>query len=229
MHYVFFKNLGVDLKSSDDDETATEEIVNEETAKTKDNELILGPIPLIRTSASTISDNLSGETGSDEDTQSGNHLDVGFKKATIMNKRLRSIQSLPYFSLRPASETDIFTIAGSARISMTPEIPSISYSVLPKHFEDTPTIEKYKESTSLYSIQTTNNVRAREFDFSMPRYFGKSDMIAKSVDNLSTNIKPLQATPKKIEKSKRLKVLRANLPPLSIHINKEKSKERNIE
>lgn len=146
-------------------------------------------------------------------------------KTPILNKRLRNIQSLPYFSFRPASETDIFTIAGNSlsQISMTPEIPSISYSNLPKNYEDTPTIEKYKESTSLYSIQTTN--RDIGFDFSMPRYYGKGDMIAQSVDNLTK----AQTPPKKTEKSKRLKLIRANLAPLSIHINKEKSRERNIE
>lgn len=110
-------------------------------------------------------------------------------------------------------------------ISMTPEIPSISYTTLPKNYDDTPTIEKYKESVSLYSIQTSNNERARELDFSMPRYYGKSDKITQSVDNLSHS-KPIRASPKKEEKSRRLKLIRANLPPLSIHINKEKSKEK---
>lgn len=81
----------------------------------------------------------------------------------------------------------------------------------------------------MYSIQTANIERAREFDFSMPRYFGKSDMIAQSVENLSTTGHRPQTTPKKVEISKRLKVLRANLPPLSIHINKERSKERKID
>lgn len=148
-----------------------------------------------------------------------------------MNKKLRAIQSLPHFPLqfRPVSENDIFMITGSSTmISMTPEIPSISYSNLPKNYVDTPTIEKYKESVSLYSIQTSNMERARNADFSMPRYFGRSDMVAQSVENLSTT-KPARASPKKVEKSKRLKLIRANLPPLSIHINKEKSRERNIE
>lgn len=193
------------------------------------NELILRPVPIIKTSASTLSDKLDDRNGNTDDEQASDRA-TAMKTAT-MDKRLRAIQSLPYFSFRPASETDIFTIAGSSRISMTPEIPSISYTTLPKHYEDTPTLEKYRESTSLYSIQTSNKERASDFDFSMPRYFGKSDLIAKSVDNLSTHSKPQAvAPPKKSEKSKRLKLLRANLAPLSIiHINKDKSRERNIE
>lgn len=183
---------------------------------------------MIKTSNATLSDKLESSTEAiREDEQHSNEASL---KTPVLNKRLRAIQSLPYFSFRPASETDIFTIAGSSRISMTPEIPSISYTTLPKHYEDTPTVEKYKESTSLYSIQTSNQERARDFDFSMPRYFGKGDLIAKSVDNLSTHSRPQTSTaPKKTEKSKRLKLLRANLPPLSIHINKEKSRERKIE
>lgn len=179
-----------------------------------DGELILRPmVPLVK--KSTNMDN-------DEYTTEPMPFDG---KTPILNKRLRNVQSVPYFSFRPASENDIFTIAGSSmsQISMTPDIPSISYSTLPKHYEETPTIEKYKEAVSLYSIQTSNTVRAAEFDFSMPRYFGKSDMIAQSADNLE------KTSPKKVEKSKRLKLIRANLPPLSIHISKEKSKEKNIE
>lgn len=208
----------IDINSNDDGQPS----------HTTNNELILRPTPIIhKTSASTLSDRNDAGSSSDmiEGEQSSND---STHKSPVLNKRLRAIQSLPYFSFRPASETDIFTIAGSSRISMTPEIPSISYTTLPKNYEDTPTLEKYKESTSLYSIQTSNMERARDFDFSMPRYFGKSDMIAKSVDDLATH-KPLTTPPKKPEKSKRLKLLRANLPPLSIHINKEKSKERKIE
>lgn len=186
--------------------------------------------PSVSIAKATSSDNMDGmESKDDHDTEDETTSNSVGTKTPILNKRLRTIQSLPYFSFRPASETDIFTIAGSSMISMTPEIPSISYTTLPKHYEDTPTIEKYKESVSLYSIQTSNMVRARETDFSMPRYFGKSDIIAQSVDNLSTTKPNVRTSPKKVEKSKRLKLLRANLPPLSIHINKEKSKERNIE
>lgn len=176
--------------------------------------------------AGTPSASSSKTDGEHEDTEEDEST-AGIR-TPILNKRLRNIQSLPYFSFRPASETDIFTIAGSSMISMTPEIPSISYTTLPKNYADTPTIEKYKESVSLYSIQTSNQERACDLDFTMPRYYGKGDIIAQSVDNLST-IKSRRASPKKVDKSKRLKLIRANLPPLSIHINKEKSKERNIE
>ncbi|XP_055296372.1 uncharacterized protein LOC129565454 isoform X2 [Sitodiplosis mosellana] len=216
---------GIELNSEEEQQGASKTASKSSRRDEKANELILRPVPIIRTNTpSTSSDNADGGVDSEEESSS-----VGIK-TPILNKRLRTIQSLPYFSFRPASETDIFTIAGSSNmISMTPEIPSISYTTLPKHFVDTPTIEKYKESVSLYSIQTSNKERATEADFTMPRYFGKGDMIAQSVENLSTT-KPGRASPsKKVEKSKRLKLLRANLPPLSIHINKEKSKERKIE
>lgn len=214
--------LGIELKSEDDqDASATR--TSPETEKT--NELILRPVPSFVMRAASVSS--ISASGDHEDTEEdSDHAGI---KTPILNKRLRTIQSLPYFSFRPASETDIFTIAGNSMISMTPEIPSISYTTLPKNYIDTPTIEKYKESVSLYSIQTANIERARETDFSMPRYYGKSEFIAQSVDNLSIMTKPARPLPKKPEKSKRLKLLRANLPPLSIHINKEKSKERNIE
>lgn len=214
----FFQFIGIDLNSEED---ASESSGKPSLEKDKTNELILRPIPSIETT-SVSSYKIGGEHDDTEEEESTDHVET---KTPILNKRLRTIQSLPYFSFRPASETDIFTIAGSSMISMTPEIPSISYTTLPKNFEDTPNIDKYKESVSLYSIQTTNKERARDLDFSMPRYYGKGDMIAQSVDNLSMT-KPARTSPKK---SKRLKLLRANLPPLSIHINKEKSKERNIE
>lgn len=215
--------IGIEL-NSEEEQGASGTVAKSSQENEKPNELILRPVPIFKTKTpSTSSDQVDGE--SEEESSIG-------IKTPILNKRLRTIQSLPYFSFRPASETDIFTIAGSSNmISMTPEIPSISYTTLPKNYEDTPTIEKYKESVSLYSIQTSNKERARETDFTMPRYFGKGDMIAQSVENLSTTSRPTtRASPiKKVEKSKRLKMLRANLPPLSIHINKEKSKEKKIE
>lgn len=187
------------------------------------HELVLRP-PIITTSGSD--DDVSYSDNDDENEIVVDGPRIPFvDMASSKDKRLRSVQSVPYFSFRPASENDIFTITDNSmtQISMTPEIPSISYSMLPKNYEDTPTIEKYKETVSLHSIQTSNKERANERDFSMPRYFGKADLIAQSADNLA------KTGPKKTEKSKRLKMLRANLPPLSIHINKEKSRERNIE
>lgn len=146
--------------------------------------------------------------------------------STPRNKILRSAKSVPHFNVRPAaSETDIFAITGSGNtISMTPEVPSISFSNLPKHYEDTPTIEKYRVSQSLYSIQTANAARAE--DYSMPRYFRKSAMITASSEVLSgtgTMTTPSASSsreevrrPEK-EKSKRLQMLRGALPPLLIH------------
>lgn len=147
--------------------------------------------------------------------------DSNYLKAPV--ERLRSVQSVPYFSFRPASDTDIFSISGSlSKISMTPEIPSISYSTLPKNYEDTPTIEKYKESQSLYSIQTANTAKAIETDYSMPRYFRKSGLITQSNDNFTVNKNEPQ---KRTEKSKRLKNLRDTLPPLLIHSVRQKLKD----
>lgn len=158
----------------------------------------------------------------------------------IMNKRLRNVQSVPYFPFRPASENDIFSITGGGgsmgQISMTPEIPSISYSTLPKNYEDTPTIEKYKESVSLYSIQTANSAKISEMDFSMPRYFRKADIIAQSADSLrpmslggGDGAIKMAASTKNLEKSKRLKMLRTNLPPLAIHLGGSRERAKGIE
>ncbi|XP_055903187.1 uncharacterized protein LOC129939256 [Eupeodes corollae] len=142
------------------------------------------------------------------------------------NRPLRSAKSVPHFNVRPAaSDTDIFAISGSiSRISMTPEVPSISFSNLPKNYEDTPTIEKYKVSQSLYSIQTANQAKAGQDDYSMPRYFRCSALLTQSSDNFSIPSSSACSssddiiTPRKLEKekSKRLKALREALPPLSI-------------
>lgn len=180
----------------------------------------------------------------------GNNLTV----TPLMNKRLRNVKSVPYFPFRPASENDIFAISGSmSQISMTPEIPSISYATLPKNYEDTPTIENYKESVSLYSIQTANSAKFADLDFSMPRYFRKSDIFAAhSAENLSAGNAAATATvaggggsgsklaggpaagtaaAKSTEKSKRLKLLRTKLPPLAINLggSRERSKDKSIE
>ncbi|XP_061391206.1 uncharacterized protein LOC133326594, partial [Musca vetustissima] len=145
---------------------------------------------------------------------------------TTPRKVLRSAKSVPHFNVRTAaSETDIFAITGSGNpISMTPEVPSISFSNLPKHYEDTPTIEKYRVSQSLYSIQTANAARAE--DYSMPRYFRKSAMITASSEVLSgtgpTTTPSASSSREEVrrpekEKSKRLQMLRGALPPLLIH------------
>lgn len=146
------------------------------------------------------------------------------KLSTSSAKRpLRSAKSVPHFNVRTAaSETDIFAISGSiSRISMTPEVPSISFSNLPKNYEDTPTIEKYKVSQSLYSIQAANQAKAGQDDYSMPRYFRCSALLTQSTDTFassSAGSSTDELSPRKLEKekSKRLKALREALPPLSI-------------
>lgn len=148
----------------------------------------------------------------------------------VINKNISHLQAeQPYFSTRPASENDIFTISSSSTynaISMTPEVPAISYSNLPKNYLETPTVEKYRESVSLYSIQTAGISTAKE-DYSMPRYYRKSDLIVNSADRSSKDldeIGPMSVsssaiTPgplKQVEKSKRLKNIRTALPPLNL-------------
>ncbi|XP_055708227.1 uncharacterized protein LOC129804710 isoform X1 [Phlebotomus papatasi] len=139
-------------------------------------------------------------------------------------KSLKHVQSVPHLPIRPSSETDIFTITSSFnRISMTPEIPSISFTTLPKNYE-TPTMERYRESVSLQSIQTANCMRTAEFDFSMPRYFRHSELYPQTSDpptqtgSVESVLKRSTSTQnlKQLEKSKRLKALRGTLPPLLI-------------
>ncbi|EDW37222.1 GL26135 [Drosophila persimilis] len=158
--------------------------------------------------------------------------------ATTPKRILRSAKSVPHMHVRSAaSETDIFSISGtvnSSQISMTPEVPFISFSNLPKNYEDTPTIEKYRVSQSLYSIQTANAARATQDDYSMPRYFRRSAMLmtqssevlpgsslASMTPSATSSTSPGSSNnelrrPEK-EKSKRLQMLRGNLPPLLIH------------
>lgn len=147
-------------------------------------------------------------------------------------RTLRAAKSVPQMFMAD-SDTDIFAITGTgSQISMTPEVPSISFSNLPKNYEDTPTIEKYRVSQSLYSIQNANAARASQDDYSMPRYFRRSNMplaqsteilpsstslasISASVGSTSSSKDELRRTEQ--PKSKRLQMLRGNLPPLLIH------------
>lgn len=70
---------------------------------------------------------------------------------------------------------------------MTPEVPAISYSNLPKNYLETPVIEKYRESVSLYSIQTAGINRQSQTDsLSMPRYYGKSDLFVSGIDRANS-------------------------------------------
>lgn len=166
----------------------------------------------------------------------------------LVNKNLKNSHlDAPYFTQRPASENDIFTISTPTkqdglpnvsstvdvnRFSMTPEVPSISFAHLPKSYQDTPTIDKYrKEAPSLLEIQTSE-IRRSMIDFSMPRYYGKSDMILnKSFEAVgsSSSINSVDSSthPKKHhEKGKRLKNFRTHLPPLMIHSKDKPEKEK---
>ncbi|XP_053672274.1 uncharacterized protein LOC128722625 [Anopheles nili] len=210
------------------------------------------------------------EDGSDDQSQEGevvlrpprNFSELSLSKSLVSNKTLSHLQAeLPYFSIRPASENDIFTISsgvgggvgggagggvGAAggstynSISMTPEVPAISYSNLPKNYLETPVIEKYRESVSLYSIQTAGiNRQSQTDDLSMPRYYGKSDLFVAGIDransrsvdavergqsddggssgSLSLSSGSLaKGRSRNVERSKRLMNLRTALPPLNL-------------
>lgn len=205
------------------DVIAEEDMVDVEKTKRNTDEVILRPPRFIDRQA---------------------HLLTTSSGITTPHKLKRSATSVPHFNVRSAaSETDIFSITGSgSRISMTPEVPSISFSNLPKNYEDTPTVEKYRVSQSLYSIQTANAARANQDDYSMPRYFRRSaamlqtqssEMIsavpsATSTNSMSSSNEGIHRPDK--GKSKRLQMLRGNLPPLLIHSvsfrkNKEEGKQ----
>lgn len=167
---------------------------------------------------------------------------------TLINKNLKNLRlDAPYFTHRPASENDIFTISTPKkddsvnvssttdvnRFSMTPEVPSISFSHLPKNYAETPTIDKYKkEGPTLLEIQTAE-LRNSMIDFSMPRYYGKSDMILnRSFDAVGSSSSIASAgsspslTKKNHEKGKRLKNFRSHLPPLLIHSKEKHEKDK---
>ncbi|XP_035913475.1 uncharacterized protein LOC118512726 [Anopheles stephensi] len=187
-----------------------------------------------------------------------NFSELSLSKSIPNNKTISLLQAeLPYFSIRPASENDIFTISSGAgggggsggsggaggaggstynSISMTPEVPAISYSNLPKNYLETPVIEKYRESVSLYSIQTAGiNRQSQTDDLSMPRYYGKSDLFVSGIDransrsadavemgrsddgSLSLSSSSLaKGRSRNVERSKRLMNLRTALPPLNL-------------
>lgn len=156
--------------------------------------------------------------------------------SSVVNKRLQL--DSPYFTQRPASENDIFTISTPPRptlpsvsstsdvnrFSMTPEVPSIAFVHLPKNYLDTPTVEKFKkQELTLAELQARQDeMRKSEIDFSMPRYYGKSDFILNSSNlSISSVVSATSLARKQVEKSKRLKQLRAHIPPLTI-IHKDK-------
>ena len=170
----------------------------------------------------------------------------------LVNKNLKHLNVMGgesnFFQHRPASENDIFTISQEShadrnrmldmvastshvnRISMTPEVPSISFTNLPKSYLETPTIGEYRESTSLFSIQTAEIRQSMIEDLTMPRYYRKSELIlTKSFDNIEGSNSSIASTgsqPKKrVEKSKRLKLHRTTLAPLMID-DKDKKEEK---
>uniref|UniRef100_A0A182KBX4 Uncharacterized protein n=1 Tax=Anopheles christyi TaxID=43041 RepID=A0A182KBX4_9DIPT len=188
-----------------------------------------------------------------------NFSELSLSKSIPNNKTISHLQAdLPYFSIRPASENDIFTIssgggvgsgggsgaAGGAggstynSISMTPEVPAISFSNLPKNYLETPVIEKYRESVSLYSIQTAGiNRQSQTDDLSMPRYYGKSDLFVSGIDRANSRSADAvemgrsddgsgsltfssssltKGRSRNVERSKRLMNLRTALPPLNL-------------
>uniref|UniRef100_A0A182NGR8 Uncharacterized protein n=1 Tax=Anopheles dirus TaxID=7168 RepID=A0A182NGR8_9DIPT len=190
-----------------------------------------------------------------------NFSELSLSKSIPSNKTISLLQAeMPYFSIRPASENDIFTISSGAgggsgggsgggaggaggsaynSISMTPEVPAISYSNLPKNYLETPVVEKYRESVSLYSIQTAGiNRQSQTDDLSMPRYYGKSDLFVSGIDransrsadavemdrsddgsgslSLSSSSLSKGGRSRNVERSKRLMNLRTALPPLNL-------------
>lgn len=172
-----------------------------------------------------------------------------------VNKRLQL--DAPYFTQRPASENDIFTITTQKqerptlpsvsstsdvnfRFSMTPEVPSISFAHLPKNYLDTPSIDKFKkQEPTLQEIQTAEIQKTLVDDFSMPRYYRKSDLIYnqrsfEAVGSSNTSIASVGSSSSSsnqhkkatLEKNKRLKQFRAHLPPLMIHKDKGDKAEK---
>ncbi|XP_058820141.1 uncharacterized protein LOC131682575 [Topomyia yanbarensis] len=149
--------------------------------------------------------------------------------ALTINKNHSQLQAtLPYFTVRPASENDIFTISSPSTynaISMTPEVPAVSFSNLPQNYLETPTVDKYRESVSLYSIQTAS-VNSSRADYTMPRYYRKSDLFVNRGDQsnrdeaaLATSSNSIITTPnRRVEISKRLKNMRTALPPLNLQL-----------
>ncbi|XP_058445706.1 uncharacterized protein LOC131426933 isoform X2 [Malaya genurostris] len=142
------------------------------------------------------------------------------------NSQLQALQ--PYFNVRPASENDIFTISSSSAfnaISMTPEVPAISFTQLPKYYAETPTVEDYRESRSLYTIQK-DILNTSKGDCTMPRYYRKSDLFVNRIDrsprediDIATSSNSISSTPNRhVEKSKRLKNIRTALPPLNLQL-----------
>lgn len=160
--------------------------------------------------------------------------------SNVVNKRLQL--DSPYFTQRPASENDIFTISSPKerltlasvsstsdvnRISMTPEVPSITFAHLPKNYLDTPAIEEFKkQEMTLAELQARESeFRKSEVDFSMPRYYGKSELMLNSSNLSIASLASVSSLAKKHVEKSRLKQLRAHIPPLMIHKDKQEKEK----
>lgn len=185
------------------------------------------PIPEIVEEKQKSDDKLSSIDGVSTNPSKEHLTPESYGSMKVVNKNLQL--EAPYFSFRPASENDIFAITNPnntnvTRISQTPEVPSVSFNALPKNYLDTPCIGEYCESKSLYEIQTAGiNQQADLEKYSMPRYYSKSHLFTKHQNSSNESVKDGDhRTPKRIEKSRRLKNLRMQLPPLMIGLDKSK-------
>lgn len=179
---------------------------------------------------------------------SSSTTEISVEKSIVNNFKHLHLNS-PYLLTRPASMNDISSIStpkksvnelGNVsstlemnRFSMTPEVPSIAFAHLPKNYLDTPTIDKYrKEPPTLLEIQTAE-LRNSQIDFSMPRYYGKSDLFninrsfdisfAGSTNSVASADGGASRTHRRGHhhgvKNKRLKNLGAHLPSLTIPVH----------
>lgn len=108
--------------------------------------------------------------------------------------RLKHVQSVPQFptypnatisspgagggdGYRPWSQASETMTRDGIFIIATPELPAISLKRLPRNYLDTPSRDEYHESSSLSSIQMRNKQRRDDqFNFQMPRYYGRSEL-----------------------------------------------------
>jgi hypothetical protein len=198
--------------------------------------------------------NLTAASSTNEIHSSSNNSSA--EKSVVNNFKHLHLNST-YVLTRPASMNDISSIAtpkksinelGNVsstmeinRFSMTPEVPSISFAHLPKNYLDTPTVEKYrKEPPTLLEIRTAE-LRHSQIDFTMPRYYGKSDLfnINRSFDvSLGGSVNSVASADGGAHhnrrhhhhggaKNKRLKNLSSHLPTLTIPVHSTTKERQN--
>lgn len=225
------------------------------------------------------------EEEDDDDVVDLRHRDISVSSQTLspskkrppVHLRLKHVQSVPQFPTypspsagRPWSQSGETMTKDGIFIINTPEVPAIALKRLPRNYLDTPSLDRYKESSSLSSIQMENKRRVDDqFNFQMPRYYGHSELylptpaisqedinranirakqtrvsLKKNKSMVNLNLRSASPDPKSastqnimlagqsegqigtpLEKSKRLKVLRGNLPPLMIQA-KSKTAEK---